>query len=193
MAPGPDQPDLPPPGTIDVQVPADSPTSFSAMSSAAPVAGAPAAETDPQRRPRRLVGPRRQRMIVFGIGVALLISAVSIGILYAKWYQHEQHAATIIVWGEPDWDGARVTVTGVELRDGPLLSELAARDNLMIRFHVPAGEFLVRVTAKDGRVLGERRVRAARRGNAATTVWAFKYPPAATQFGVVPQRAPGDK
>src|SRR5687767_1013262 len=153
MALEPNQHDSAPPGTIDVQVPADSPTSFSAMSPDAPASGGAEEGVETPRRGGRLVGPRRQRIIVVGIVAAFLVSALSIGILYAKWYSAEPHSATIIVWGddkEPGWEGGRVTVTGTGLNDGPLVADLSPRDHLLVRFHVPTGDFRVRVTAKDG-------------------------------------------
>src|SRR5438105_1266458 len=112
MPPSPDPLEHPtPPGTIDVPVAADSQTSFNTFPSPSE-SPRPAAAQDPDAPapPRRLVGPRRQLVIIFGITSSLLLSALAIGLLYVKWYKAPDYDTTIIVWGEPDWAGAKVTV-----------------------------------------------------------------------------------
>lgn len=176
-----------PPGTIDVPVTADSQTSFTTLSSpndrAAPAGGSPfAQDPDAPPRPRRLVGPRRQLVIIFGITSSLLISALAIGLLYAKWYKAPEYDTTIIVWGEPDWAGAKVTVQGSGPPDVNLWGELWPSENMLIRFHVPPGDYRVRVV-KDGRLLAERGGRVLSHAGVLTIWWPFRRPPAATQIG----------
>jgi hypothetical protein len=170
-----------PPGTLDVPVPADSPTSFSTM--AAPAGGSGGGATaagGESPRPRRLVGPRRQLVIVFGITSSLILAVLTIGVLYMKWYGTSEYNTKIIVWGEREWVGAKVTVDGPLLQNGPLVAELSDPETPLIRFHVPPGEYVVRVT-RDGRLLGERKGRITSHTNRVTIWWPFKRPPIATQ------------
>jgi hypothetical protein len=128
------------------------------------------------------VGPRRQLVIVFGITSSLLISALAIGLLYVKWYKAPEYDTTIIVWGEPGWAGAVVTVTGSGTPDINLSGSLSEAENLLVRFHVPPGDYRVRVV-KDGRVLAERGGRVLSHPGVLTIWWPFRRPPAATQIG----------
>lgn len=181
--PQPSNSPTPPRGTIDVPVPADSPTS-SFTTLATPPAGvstaAAAADSHSPPRGRRLVGPRRQLVIVFGITSSLLICALTIGVLYMKWYRTNEYDTKIIVWGEPEWVGAKVTVNGPALTAGPLLGELTERDNLLLRFHVPQGVYDVRVTRGE-KVLAERKGRLLTHPGRITIWWPFRRPPTATQ------------
>lgn len=121
-------------------------------------------------------------MIVFGITSSLLLSALAIGLLYVKWYKAPEYDTTIIVWGEPEWAGAKVTVEGSGSPDVNLWGDLSDAENLLIRFHVPPGDYRVRVM-KGGRVLAERGGRVLSHPGVLTIWWPFRRPPAATQTG----------
>ncbi len=194
-----------PPGTIDVPVPLDSPTSFSASDGAgsSPGAAGPGSATggsedgtgdvgragtaaqggegsDDDRQSYLLRGPRRATLIVVSLLGALLISAVAIGILYSRWYRAEHYESTIVVWGPPDWDQAKVTVTGAALPQGRLESAVSKESDLMRRFHVPPGRYVVRVE-KDGQLLAEQSGEIPPNPSGRMIWWPFKAPAAATQ------------
>jgi hypothetical protein len=177
------QSDGAPAGSIDVPVAADSPTSFSAMPMAAPptTTSASATEASPPAPPPApaLRGPRRQWVVVIGILVATIISLLSISVLYYKWYRSDEYDTIIIVWGPRDWDGAVAKVSGPALPTGGLSYAIREEDNYVIRFHVPPGEYSVRVV-KDGKVLDQRTT--PRRLGAKMIWWPFRAPPAATQM-----------
>ena len=175
------QPDGAPAGSIDVPVAADSPTSFSAMPTAAPVATTPTTRPPSPELPvaPALRGPRRQWVVVIGILVATVISLLSISVLYYKWYRSDEYDTIIIVWGPREWDGAVAKVSGPALPTGALSYTLREEDNNVVRFHVPPGEYSVRVV-KEGKVLDQRTT--PRRLGAKMIWWPFRAPPAATQM-----------
>jgi hypothetical protein len=175
---------LTPPGTLDVPMPGDSPTSFAAMS-AAPSGpstpdgtAAPAPHEQARPRARRLTGPRRQLMITFGITASLVISALAIGVLYSKWSKAPVYETTIVAWGEKGWEGAKVTVTSPELPGGSLSDTFD--EALVIRFHVPQGDYRIRVV-KDGRTLAERGARLYHEPDKLAIWWPFRRYSATTQ------------
>lgn len=173
----------PPPGSIDVQVPADSPTGFSTSSSmSAGVAPAPPAPGYRKTLPKPQ--GKRPRIVVAGIAGAVVLSLLAIALLYYKWYKAEDYTATIIVWAPEAWNEAKVSVTGPNLAAGELTGTLSDKANMLIRFHVPPGEYVVRVI-KDGTVVARRA--SDPRSPLRTNViwWPFRAPPSATQ--VVPR------
>ncbi|HEY7115884.1 MAG TPA: hypothetical protein VH475_04830 [Tepidisphaeraceae bacterium] len=185
----PSGPPQPPPGTIDLPLPAAAnvPTSFSttgAAAATAPHASAPSDDEPPHGHPDRLVGPRRQWVITIGIAATVFISLISIALLYYKWAKNDAHDVAIIVWAGDDksWDGATVTVTGSALPGG-LSHVLREDEHLMVRFHVPTGDYRVRVVAKGGRTLAERASDPRRPLRSHVIWWPFHAPPAATQLG----------
>jgi len=167
---------LPPPGTIDVPVATDSPTSFSAMPQTAH--GAPS--TSRRSAPGAAVRSRRPWIVTTGIVLATIISLLSISVLYYKWYRSEEYETVIIVWGPRDWDGAVAKVTGPGLPSGGLSRELREDDNVLVRFHVPPGAYVVRIE-KDGRTIQQRAT--PRPLGQKMIWWPFRAPPAATQAG----------
>lgn len=119
-----------------------------------------------------------------GIAAAGIISLLAAGVLYYKWYKDRPDAnqTTIIVWGkdEKDWDGAKVTVTNSAPGGDSLMGELSAKENLLLRFHVPPGNYRVRIE-RDGHKLAEV-VNDPRRPLMPNVIWwPFHAPPAATQ------------
>jgi hypothetical protein len=176
------QSDAAPAGSFDVPVAADSPTSFSAMppatSPTAALSPAAAEPSSPAPAPA-LRGPRRQWVVTVGILVATVISLLSISVLYYKWYRSDEYDTIIIVWGPRDWDGAVAKVSSPALPTGWLSYALREEDNCIVRFHVPPGEYSVRVV-KDGKVLEQRTT--PRRLGAKVIWWPFRAPPAATQM-----------
>ena len=149
------------------------------MGAGAPTSGEPAEE---ESSPRRLVGHRRRRVVVVGIGLTTVISLLAITLLYYRWATKAEPTASIVVWGGQDqaWDGARVTVRGGGLR-APLRAVVRADDNMMVRFHVPPGDYLVRVESAAGKVLGQRQNHMQAPLRAGTIWWPFHAPAAATQ------------
>jgi hypothetical protein len=198
MTTDPTQPDrsAAPPGTINLPLPSAttvgappaSPTSgFSAGPTDPPVgAGAPmsAAPVDNEAPPPRLVGHRRHRVVIVGIALTVVISLMAISLLYYRWATKLEPTASIVVWAGSDasWDGATVTVRGGGLR-GPLSAVLRAEDNLIVRFHVPPGDYAVRVEAPGGRVLARKQTRVQQPLQVGSIWWPFNPPPAATQAG----------
>src|SRR4051812_26138103 len=120
MLEDPEQSAPPPPGTLDVPVAADSPTSFSAMSGPAdqappapaaslsyePVGAPPPPSADPDRH------PRARRAVRTGICGAAVIALVSIALLFVRWIHTDDANAIIIVGLPAEWDGAQVHVDG---------------------------------------------------------------------------------
>jgi hypothetical protein len=172
-----------PAGTLDVSVPADSPTGGGGgLSSHAPgtttAAGA--------HRPGEAHRPGKPWVIGTAIVATVVVGLLAVSVLYYQWFRTEQRDALIIVWGADDgaWDGATATVAPLSTSGGPTLSKrLSGDENLLVRFHVPPGHYLVRVTAANGRVLGERKTHPQRPMQSKMIWWPFRAPPAATQLG----------
>ena len=181
MATPPAQPDAPPPsGSFEVPVAADSPTSFSAQpppSPPPPVAPPPTAPHEP--RPKGM----RTWVVALGISASVLLTLLSISLLYYKWYKAEDFDTTIVVWAPAEWYGATVEITGSGLAAPQRLAqELSEADHMLIRFHVPPGAYTVRVI-RDGQTLAERVTNPARPLEARMIWWPFRAPAAATQVG----------
>jgi len=157
MTTSPDQPDAPPPaGVFDVPVSPDSPTSsFSSLPAggAAPMSPMLADDDGDGDRARR--GGARQWIVGLGIVGAIVVSSAAIALLYYKWYKTDEYQTTIVVWGQPEWEGDTVTVRGSGLPT-QLSKDLAPNEGMVIRFHVPPGTYLVRVTDKEGRKVAEQ-------------------------------------
>jgi len=162
----------PPPGTIDVVVDPASPTASSSFGQANPAPAAPAAPS-PQA-PYRLRGPRRRWTIILGITTTALITALSLTLLYFKWYRTVDYNAMVIAWGEPEWDGATATLTGPALGNDALAEKFSSGRNYMIRFHVPPGTYQIIVKSHDGRVLGSSRLHESLRSG--YQWWPFRDP-----------------
>ena len=195
-----DRPGDAPPGTINLPLPsptvgASAHASVSASASSVfspgptdpPVgAGAPmsAEPVDNDGPPPRLVGHRRQRVVMVGIALTTVISLLAISLLYYRWATKAEPTASIVVWGkDPEWDGATVTVRGGGLR-APLRAVVHAEDDLIVRFHVPPGDYVVRVESPTGKVLGQRQNTMRQPLAAGTIWWPFRAPAAATQVSV---------
>jgi hypothetical protein len=176
MTTQPPEPELPPPpGAFSVPVPVDSPTSFSAAPPA-PIVSKEPNGFEPEGKSRTVI-------VVLGIAAAVFLSLVAVSILYYRWYKAEDYDTTIVVWGWPDWNGATVEVTGPGLPEGRLTRKLDDSEHLVIRFHVPPGDYTVRVE-KDGKLLGRRSTDERTGPLAAQTIWwPFRASPAATQMG----------
>lgn len=194
----PSQPDrsTAPPGTINLPLPSSAgggvgssstvpASSFSPGPTDPPVGtGAPSSSgpVDDEAPPQRLVGHRRQRVVTVGIATTTVISLLAISLLYYRWANRPDPTASIVVWGgsQSSWDGAAVTVRGGGLR-APLRAVLRAEDNLIVRFHVPPGDYLVRVEGADGRLIAERQSAVQQPLRVGSIWWPFHAPPAATQ------------
>ncbi|MDB5323175.1 MAG: hypothetical protein JWN40_4806 [Phycisphaerales bacterium] len=179
MAPPPAQPDVPPPsGSFEVPVAADSPTSFSAQPPASPAVPPPTAEPPPAPRSAGMRG----WVVAFGIAATVFITLLAISLLYYKWYKADDYQTTIVVWAPDEWKGATVEVTGGGLPAQGLARELNEADHMLIRFHVPPGEYTVRVQ-RDGHTLAQRMTDPTRALTARMIWWPFRAPAAATQIG----------
>lgn len=203
MTSDPTEPDRPadaPPGTINLPLPSvtvgasnhaspllssSSSSVFSPGPTDPPIgAGAPMS-TEPveeESSPHRLIGHRRRRVVVVGIALTTAISLLAITLLYYRWATKAEPTASIVVWGGTDqaWDGASVIVRGGGLR-APLRAVVRAEDNLIVRFHVPPGDYIVRVESPTGKVLGQRQNAMQQPLRVGTIWWPFRAPPAATQ------------
>lgn len=156
-----------PAGSFDMPMASDSPTSFSAGGAA------------PAEMPAQLV-QRAHRSWVIGLAVASagLVGFLAIVVLYQRSSRAEAYTNTIIVWGRDSWDGATVTVTGDNLPQGGFVAELTEKNHLICRFHVPGGDYEVRVQ-KGGRTLDFMKTRPPLTSH--VIWWPFRAPPAATQ------------
>jgi hypothetical protein len=167
MSENPNQPAPAPPGTLDVAVPADSQTSFSAMGalpvdgpargdtagaaatpSAPPPPAAPADEDDFSPQPWL-----SSRFVRTGIFAATLVAVVTIALLFSRWFRTDDASALIVVGLPADYDGALVVVSGPALRND-LSATLSAAENMILRFHVPPGVYHVTAT-KPGKPVKE--------------------------------------
>ena len=168
-----------PPGTIDLPLPTGTARVGTGLGVVAPPA-------DPAPLgPPRLVGYRRQRVVTVGIVSTAILSLLAISLLYYRWAKRPDPEAMIVVWAADDraWDGATVTVRGGSL-GAPLAYTLRADENLIVRFHVPPGEYAVRVTDKDGHLLGEAQSPPRRPLLAGLIWWPFHAPPEARKMGM---------
>jgi hypothetical protein len=152
-----------PPGTLDVEVPVDSPTSFSAMGalpveavtappppppppaterpspSATPAMPAPGAGADADADAAPPAQPwLSSRFVRTGIFAAFAVAVVTIALLFSRWFHTDDASALIVVGLSADYDGAVVVVSGPRLRDN-LSGTLSASENMVLRFHVPSG------------------------------------------------------
>jgi hypothetical protein len=132
------------------------------------------------RVPRR---GRRPWTVIAGIAGTVVISLLAISLLYYKWYANDEYTTTIIVWGFDSWDGARVSVTGTNLPKGELEDRLSAGRDMLVRFHVPPGDYVVNVT-KDGKLLAKRTSEAPLKPN--MIWWAARVPPPPTTRAAAP-------
>ena len=175
-----------PPGTIDLPLNSSAPTAFGSGGAAGGPGRGPAGygEGEPPP-PQRLMGHRRQRVVTVGIIVTTALSLLATSLLYYRWAKRPDPEAIIVVWAgdEKAWDGATVTVRGSGLAS-PLKYVLRAEENLIVRFHVPPGGYVVRVEGKDGRLLAERQTPPQRPLTSRLIWWPFRAPPAATQLGM---------
>src|SRR3954451_15305175 len=97
-----------PPGTIDLPLPGGTARVGTGLGGAAPAA-------DPAPLgPPRLVGHRRQRVVMVGILSTTILSLLAISLLYYRWAKRPDPEAMIVVWAGDAraWDGATVTVRG---------------------------------------------------------------------------------
>ena len=175
-----------PPGTIDLPLPGGTARVGTGLGATVPAARRAAAENGGAPvGPPRLVGYRRQRVVTVGILSTTILSLLAISLLYYRWAKRPDPEAIIVVWAGDDrsWDGATVTVRGGSL-GMPLKYTLRADENLIVRFHVPPGDYSVRVTDKDGRLLGERQSPPQRPLQAGLIWWPFRAPAAATRMGM---------
>jgi hypothetical protein len=60
---------------------------------------------------------------------------------------------------------------------------LRSDENLIVRFHVPPGDYLVKVEDPRGRVLAQRQSPLQESLRTGSIWWPFRAPPAATQAG----------
>jgi len=177
-----------PPGTIDLPLPGGGTARVGTGLGATPPPPLPRNAPDDDAAPPgppRLTGYRRQRVVTVGILATTILSVLAISLLYYRWAKRPDPEAMIVVWADDDkaWDGATVTVRGGSL-GAPLTYQLRADENLIVRFHVPPGDYSVRVTAKDGHVLGQRQSPPQRPLQAGLIWWPFRAPPAATKMGM---------
>jgi hypothetical protein len=135
--------------------------------------------------PTRWTGHRRQRVVAVGIAATTILSLLAIAVLYYRWAARPDPTAIIVVWAgnEPTWEGATATVRGGGLT-APLSYVLRAEENLLVRFHVPPGDYQVQVRDKRGQLLGQRQMPPNRPLKPGTIWWPFRAPPAATQAGL---------
>jgi hypothetical protein len=110
------------------------------------------------------------------------LCCVIVALLYVQWFRSEDRSVLLVVWGPPEWDGATAVVSGPGL-PGELRHRLDKKDDLLARFHVPPGLYVVRVV-KGERVLAQRARDPMRPLRAGGVWWPFRAPPAATQAGL---------
>ncbi len=195
-----------PPGTIDVRAAAPSGSFQTANSNGASLDGggsttngmnavggsadndSDSAQAHPAPRSRmderyQLRGPRRRIMIILGISATAIISALAVALLYSKWAGSEDYSATIIVYGEEAWDGAIVTVKGSGLPPQGLSAPLEKSSNLLIRFHVPPGNYFINVLKNGKPIIREHQVTGLKADQQA---WPFRPPGSAPSAKPVP-------
>jgi hypothetical protein len=169
LTPDPDQPPLS--GVIDVPA---SPTTSGSLADHGPAAP-PGDPRDPNHRPRRW-------FIVFAIFSTAVLCCVIVALLYVQWFRSEDRSVLVIVWGPPEWDGATAVVSGPGL-SGELRHRLTKENDVLARFHVPPGLYVVSVV-KDGQVLARKDRDPRRPLRSGGVWWPFRLPPAATQAGM---------
>jgi len=151
-----------PPGTLDVIVDPASPTASSSFVHAPEAKPQPASTS--ASAPYRLRGPRRRWTIILGITTTVMITALSLTLLYLKWYRTVDYNALIIASGNPAWEDATATVSGPALGNDVLSAKFTASKNYMIRFHVPPGTYKIVVKSRDGKVLAANAMQGGLRG-----------------------------
>jgi hypothetical protein len=165
-------------GVIDVAVTA--PTAGSLAEQGAP--GATGSAPAPASRPRRW-------LIHVAIVATALLCVATVAMLYLQWWRTETRNSLIIVWGEPSWEGAVAEVTGPALPPQGFKHTLTKEGDLLARFHVPAGIYLVRVYKIDdrGKVTTElaRKSRDPMRPLQPGGIWwPFRAPPGVAEMGL---------
>ena len=130
-------------------------------------------------------GRPRGWFVAFAIFSTAVLCAVTIALLYSRWWRNDARNSVIAVWGPESWDGAWVEVTGPALPQGGLRAPITKERDLLTRFHVPSGGvYSVRVVGKDRRVVARRDGDPRRPLQPGGVWWPFRAPPAATQLGL---------
>ena len=134
--------------------------------------------------------PRPRRwLIAVGILATAGLCIFTIAVLYLQWWRTEPRNSLIVVWGQPSWEGATAEVTGPALPAGGLSHDLTKDEDLLARFHVPAGLYAVRVYRKDDRgrvteILASRQREPTRPLPAGGIWWPFRAPPGVPELGL---------
>jgi hypothetical protein len=173
-------------GVIDVPVSAPTAGSFAQPSQSA---AAPQSQDDPASSAAPGAPRPRRWLIYFAILATAVLCVVTIAMLYLQWWRTEPRNSIIVVWGEPGWEGATAEVTGPALPPEGLKQVLRKEHDLLARFHVPSGVYVVRVytTDKSGRVSRElvRRARDPMRPIQPGGIWwPFRAPPGVSELGL---------
>ena len=156
-----------------IDVPA-SPTTSGSLADHGAVAP-PGDPADPHHRPRRW-------FVVFAIFSTAALCCVVIAVLYVQWFRTDDRSSLIVVWGPPEWDGATAVVSGPALQ-GELRHRMEKEDDMLARFHVPPGIYVVEIR-KDNRVIDRKARENMRPLRSGGIWWPFRAPPAATQAGM---------
>jgi hypothetical protein len=175
VASDPTQP--PSPGVIDVAV--NPTTTAGSISSQGQGNGAPG----PTPSPAAPSAPRpRNWLIQFGILATGVLCVMTIALLYLQWWRNDTHNTIIAVWGDESWEGATAQVVdpATQLK---LEHPLTKAEEMLARFHVPPGNYDVRII-KDRKVIAQRRrdLMDPLRPNAVW--WPFRAPPGAAELGM---------
>lgn len=106
------------------------------------------------RTPGKL--PRLSLKIVLACAAAFLLFVASVSLLYYSWLPRQNPNAMIVIIGNPEVDGADVTVDPIGGGAGGSMTDtIKPADAHRLRFHVPPGLYHVKVVDRGTVILDE--------------------------------------
>jgi hypothetical protein len=104
--------------------------------------------------------PPSRRLAVVATLAASAVFIAAVALLYAGWGGREQATGLIIVQGEPGLDAASVTLLRTTDRGAEkyLAAKFESAEDRRLRFHVPPGEYQIRVEIDGRTVLDKQKV-----------------------------------
>lgn len=105
------------------------------------------AQNPPPTPPKRSRPPMK---VVLACLAALLLFVGSVALLYYTWLPRQNPNAMLIIIGNPDYDGAEVTVLPRGSASGAITAKIRPDDDYRLRFHVAPGLYSVTIR-KPGR------------------------------------------